>query len=54
MSQSSSDRVRRFKDIADLKDQEQEHVLFALDAMIQRVKVEGGGNVSYEIYLGYC
>lgn len=33
------DMVRRFKDIADLKDKEREHVLFALDAMVQRVKL---------------
>ena len=33
------DMVNRFKEILALKDKEREHVLFALDAMIQNVKL---------------
>ena len=33
------DMVNRFRDILALRDKEREHVLFALDAMIQTVKL---------------
>ena len=35
-----SSMVQRFRGILDLKDKEREHVLFALDAMIQKVKLQ--------------
>ena len=34
------DMVNRFKEIVALKDKEREHILFALDAMIQNVKLK--------------